>query len=241
MGNENGEWIMHGVRADDPKRIKSVSELEAFVDYAGFLPLFKNDVTGFSLEEYTLACDWWTDDPERDPWQWRKIAAAGKNIAYGKFFGKKAGFVSLKWLPAFANARRDGYDFEALWDDEKASWRQKRIMGLFSDGNELTGPELKKRAGFATGGEKNFEGTITELQMLTYLVISDFRCRVNKAGFPYGWPVTVYATPESIWGADIFETAYDEQPCESEKKVYQHLMTVFPGRKEQEWNKILKP
>ena len=28
------------------------------------------------------------------------------------------------------NFRRDGYDFDALWDDEKASFRQKKIMDL---------------------------------------------------------------------------------------------------------------
>ena len=30
------------------------------------------------------------------------------------------------------NYRRDGYDFDALWDDEKASRRQKKIMDLFA-------------------------------------------------------------------------------------------------------------
>ena len=34
-------------------------------------------------------------------------------VAYGKFFDKKAGFISLEWLPYFANYRRSGYDFDA--------------------------------------------------------------------------------------------------------------------------------
>ena len=38
-------------------------------------------------------------------------------MAYGKFFDKKSGFISKKWFSYFANYRRDGYDFDALWDE----------------------------------------------------------------------------------------------------------------------------
>ena len=34
--------------------------------------------------------------------------------------------------------------------------------------------DLKKQAGFGKGGEKNYPGVITQLQMETYLIISDF-------------------------------------------------------------------
>ena len=52
-----------------------------------------------------------------DPWIWRTVAAGSGEVAYGKLFDNKAGFVSLEWLPVFANWRRDGYDFDARWDD----------------------------------------------------------------------------------------------------------------------------
>ena len=48
------------------------------------------------------------------------------DILYGKFFAKKAGFISKKWLPVFANYRRDGYDFDALFEDEKAPIKHKK-------------------------------------------------------------------------------------------------------------------
>ena len=57
--------------------------------------------------------------------------------------------------------------------------------------------ELKRQAGFGKGGEKNFEGTVTDLQMGSYLLIRDFRRRANKKGFPYGWHISVYSTPEN--------------------------------------------
>ena len=36
---------------------------------------------------------------------------------YGKFFHKKTGYISVEWFPHFANYRREGYDFDALYDD----------------------------------------------------------------------------------------------------------------------------
>ena len=78
MGNEAGEWIIHGVTWDDPKCIHDVDEAVEYINRVGFLPLFKNEIPGFSLEERTVAEYWWSDDPVRDPWRWR-IAIAKKH------------------------------------------------------------------------------------------------------------------------------------------------------------------
>lgn len=115
------------------------------------------------------------------------MARSGQ-VAYGKFFGKKAGFISKAWFPHFANWRRNGYDFDSRWDEELASLRQKRIMDQFAAKDELYSFELKRLAGFGREGEKNFDGTVTELQMETYLLIRDFRQRLNKRASPTGGP-----------------------------------------------------
>ena len=115
---------MRGVPADDPSCIHNIGELEQRVEEIGFLPLFAGGVAGFSVEEHTIPEDWWTGDPERDPWEWRILASRHGRVAYGKFFGGRAGFISREWLSVFANYRRDGYDFDARWDDELASRRQ---------------------------------------------------------------------------------------------------------------------
>ncbi len=76
-------------------------------------------------------------------------------MACSRFLDKKAGFISKEWLPYFANYRRDGYDFDALWDDEKASIKQKKIMDRFAEKNteeELYFLEVKQNAGFGKGG-----------------------------------------------------------------------------------------
>lgn len=228
MSAEGGVWIMYGVDESDPCCIHTAEELIAYIDEIGFLPLFKNDIPGFSVEERTVADYWWTGDTLRDPWEWREIIARSGRVAYGKFFDKKAGFISKKWFPYFANHRRDGYDFDARWDDEMASMRQKKIMDLFEDDTELYSFEVKKQAGFGTGGEKNFEGTVTNLQMQTYLCLRDFRQRKNKAGEAYGWAIAVYAKPEHLWGYDYVTSAYGEAPEESGGRIAEHIMEKYP-------------
>ncbi len=170
MEEIDGRFIIHGVEWDDPLCIHSVEDTVRYVNEIGFLPLFKNEIPGFSLEERTVPEHWWCDDPKKDPWMWRAIIARGRDIAYGKFFDKKAGFISKKWLPYFANYRRDGYDFDALYADGKASNKHNRIMVNFLEGkrdSEIYSNELKKIAGFGKDGEKGFDGVITSLMMQT--------------------------------------------------------------------------
>ena len=51
----DGNWIMEGLNRNDPNRIKNSKELSAFINEIGFLPLFKNQVKGFSVEELTAS------------------------------------------------------------------------------------------------------------------------------------------------------------------------------------------
>lgn len=240
MSVENGEWILYGVQRNDPHCLHSSAELTALVNEIGFLPLFRNELPLFSVEERTEPLFWWSGDEARDPWEWRRVIAAAGEVAYGKFFNKKTGYISREWLPYFANARRDGYDFDARWEDEKATWRQKKIMDCVSGGEELYSFELKQRAGFGKDGEKNFEGTVTELQMQTYLCVRDFRPRVNKAGQPYGWSIAIYTPPENIFGYDCLSAAYAESPETSRERIFEHARELFPGADEKALKKLLK-
>lgn len=239
MAKESDTWIMHGVAEDDAGCIHTVEEAISYINEIGFLPLFRNEIPGFSLEERTVPEYWWSDDALRDPWQWRKIIARSGKAAYGRFFAGKAGFISLTWLPYFANYRRDGYDFDALWDDEKASIRQKKIMDLFEEEYELYSFEVKQKAGFGKGGEKNFEGTITWLQMQTYLCIRDFRQKKNKAGREYGMDVAVYSRPEHVWGYESVTSAYSEEPPESGKRIVRQLMDRYPDATAEQIQKVV--
>lgn len=133
---------MYGMDWDDPYRIRSCRELINWINEIGFLPFFKNEIEGFSAEEHTSNRYWGTGDKEQDPWEWREIIARSGEVAYGKFFHKKAGFISKEWFPYFANYQRDGYDFDARWEDGLASMRCKKIMDEFENREELWGYDL---------------------------------------------------------------------------------------------------
>ena len=238
MGKKKGEWILHG--RIGPGQLRTPEELEARVEELGFLPLFENEVKGFSVEEHTDPADWWTDNEARDPWSWREQLARRGRVAYGKFFGGRAGFISLDWFPRFANARRDGYDFDALWEEGKAKAKMKRIMDLFPDREELFSKEVRRLAGFGSEGEHGFEGTVTALQMMTYLVIRDFRSRLNKAGQPYGWHIAVLCTPEARWGYDAVTSAYSEEPADSREAIILHLRSCLPEAGEKALRRLMK-
>lgn len=236
---ENGEWIMHGVAETDPKCIHTVDELEKYIESVGFLPLFGNEIKGFSVEEKTVAKYWWTGDTERDPWEWRIIIARRGNIAYGKFFGGRAGFITKKWLPLFSNFRRDGYDFDSLWEDGKASRRQKKIMDCFDEDTEIFSNELKAKAGFGKEGEKGFDSVVNGLQMQMYLVVRDFQQKKNKKGEPYGWAIAVYCTPEHLFGYKTMSDAYKESPAESCKKITEHVREKYKDATEKQIKAVL--
>ena len=238
MANENGQWIMRGLAWDDPYRIRTWQELVSWISEVGFLPLFANEIPGFSVEEHVSPDFWWTGDSEQDPWEWREIIAASHELAYGKFFDKKAGFISPKWLPYFANYRRNGYDFDAAWEDAQATRREKLIMDVLTekdaDGDivwtdkQILTTDLKKIAGFGKDGEKNFPGITTELMMKTYLVTADFHRRKNKNGAEYGMAVSVLLPPEAIWGYDAVTCDYTEEPIVSWKRISDRVQEQFP-------------
>ena len=237
-------WVIKGCDRNSPECVHTTEELVKLIDQIGFLPLFSNTVPGFSAEEHTASVTWWTGDPESDPWEWRQILASDPGIAYGKFFDRKAGFISKRWFPDFANYRRNGYDFDALADDGLVPFRNRKIMETFTldermAGKELLSCELKTAAGFGKGGEKNFEGTVTELQMQTYLIMSDFRQKQNKRGEGYGWFLAMLETPETKWGYDFVTSGYTTTPEESWRKIKKQLKAFFPGTSEKAVRQLL--
>ncbi len=240
MAKENGEWIMRGRELDDPLCIRSADKLIDHINKVGFLPLFANTIPGFSVEECTYGPAWWSGNIENDPWEWREIISRSGKVAYGKFFGKKSGFISLDWFSVFANYRRNGYDFDARWDDGLASYRSKRIMDCFEKQDECISSLLKEEAGFGNGGEKNFDGIIAELQMQTYLVMKDFRQKTNKQGMEYGWSLAVYAMPETLWDYDLVTSCYKEEPEASKDRIVKHMQKLYPNATYQQIIRVLK-
>ena len=81
---------------------------------------------------------------------------------------------------------------------------------------------------------------MTELMMQTYLVMRDFRQRINKKGETYGWAVAVYSMPEQLWGYDHIASAYKEDPQVSKERIFKHMQEIYPIATEKQIRKVLR-
>ena len=111
----------------------------------------------------------WFDGSETDPWVWRAEIAKKGAQAYGKFFHRRAGFVSRRCIPAFI------------------SRGARQVWNCFEQRVEWTFQDLKRESGFS-GQSREFEAAMAELQGLLFVCISGQSRRISRSGEPYGWP-----------------------------------------------------
>ena len=218
--------------------IKSKSDSMKDIDRLGFLPFFTNSISGFSLEEHIEPQLWFTDIP--GPWECKGPVISEMCCAYGKFFEKKAAYISREWFPDFANFRRDGYDFDARFDDELAAYKDKVLYDLVAENAPILSKQLKEIGNYGKDGKKGFDTIITRLQKQCYVVISDFVYLNDKNGKAYGWGVAEYSTPELFMGSEFTDKVYNRTPQESYERVFEHFKEMFPCESDDAIKRFLK-
>ena len=211
--------------------------IDALQEY-GVIPYFAGSIPGFSLEEH---CPGYVlfNDTEENTWEWKGPVIRATGCAYGKFFDRKAGFISMPWFPIFANYRRDGYDYEGMYEDGKLNGRGKKILDTLqldedAAGLEMMSGELRKRAAV----EKGFDNVLIDLQMQSFLLISRFGQKRNKRGEAYGWHLPFFMTPETKWGYDAVNSC-SEKPEVSRERLMEQMRKICPEASKQEIRKIL--
>lgn len=218
--------------------IESKDDISAAVEKFGFVPLFKNEIKGFSIEENVSPRAWFYGN-EPGVWEWKGPVIRETGCAYGKFFAKRPGFISKKWFLDFANYRRDGYDFDSRYDDELAPLIDKQLFDLINENAPILSRALKNLGNYKKGGRKGFETIITRLQMQCYVLTSDFVYDIDKNGNEYGWGVTEYSTPEKIMQSDFTENVYKCEPSESFERILNHFKSLFPNENEKILRKMI--
>lgn len=223
--------------------IERQDQLESLIKELGFLPFFKNGIEGFSIEEMTPTELLFGDDFEDGPWQWKGPIIANWESAYGKFFGKKAGYVSLQWLPDFMNWRRSQYPLR------KEPTDAKHIHEVLVENESMLSKQLKVASGFSLSRKRSmvnpddasvtivnkkngmaFDALIAQLQMGTHVCIADFEYLISKKGEPYGWGVARYCTPEAMYPElfPIKDRVGERTPNQSRKRIIDHLQGLLP-------------
>ncbi len=207
--------------------ITCAEDIIKLIDSLGFVPFFKNEVPGFSIEEQVDPTLWFSDTQD-GPWEWKGPIIRQSGCAYGKFFRSKAVFISAEWYPDFANHRRDGYDLDSRWEEGLASQAEFQVWETLQRTPSLLAYDLKEQSGFGKNGRKGFDAVLARLQMGGYIVTTNFEYRKDKQGKPYGWGVGRYALPEHHFGEAFTNAVYQREPEESKERLFTHLRTLHP-------------
>ena len=219
--------------------INSMEDLIDLIREVGFVPFFSNEIEGFSIEEHIDPALWYDSGDTWEAWDWKGPVIRKAKCAYGKFLKGKAMYISAKWFPDFANYRRDGYDFDARYDDGLASREDLELFDLIDRNAPILSKPLKRLGDYRKGGKKGFDGSITRLQKQCYVLISDFGYATDKEGNQYGWGIAEYSTPEKYFGKKFTDKVYQRSPEESCEKVMKQFRRILPGIDENEIRKLL--
>ena len=218
------------------RNIYSAAGLIAFIQEVGFLPLLNSGVRGFSAEEsvsddcrYVVFDDGGWDWPL---WKWKGPVVTEGNCVYGKFFDKKAGFISREWWPDFYNYRRSQHPLPAEGSIEDT------ILTVLGQNGSLITRELRAACGF--DGPKmrsRFDSYVTRLQMGCYIVTEDFVYPTDRHGHEYGWGWSLLTTPETLFGRQA--CCCDHTPEESYQRLTNHFHTLLPHATDKQIKRLI--
>lgn len=205
--------------------IHSCAQLITYVKQIGFLPLLDSGIYGFSAENvvdsdcrYVILPDGGWDWPL---WKWKGPAVTDGGLVYGKFFNKKAGFISREWWPDFYNYRRSRHPIPEEGTIEDS------ILNILRENGSLITRELRAACGF-TGPKmrSKFDGYITRLQMGCHIVTEDFVYPHDRHNREYGWGWSLLTTPEQLYGRDACHC--ERTPEESLERLWAQFRKIVP-------------
>ena len=207
-----------------------------YIQKVGFLPLLDGGVSGFAAEDvvtddcrYVVFDDGGWDWPL---WKWKGPIVTEGNCVYGKFFDKKAGFISREWWPDFYNYRRSRHPVPAEGSIEDS------ILATLGEHGSLITRELRAACGF--DGPKmrsKFDGYVTRLQMGCYIVTEDFVYPTDKHGREYGWGWSLLTMPEALLGREACRC--ERTPQESYQRMLAHFRALLPEATEKQIKKLI--
>ncbi|ADL50722.1 AlkZ-related protein [Clostridium cellulovorans] len=212
------------------KKITEYKDFVAIVEEVGFMPFSKNSLGFINLDDLTVPEQWHTNLPS-DPWPWRVDIERDGKAAYGKLFGKKPGFISLKWYPTFLAARRKGRSFQEAYSDGLMSNYAKQIYNLFEEHEILAVHEIKTLLGITKETNSQYEAAMCELQMGMFITVNGTKQKINSKGEPYGWPSTAYSTVETWVGQEMIEDAESIIPEDAMDEILEKIYEFIPDAK----------
>ncbi|MBR6791104.1 MAG: hypothetical protein IKM31_09590 [Oscillospiraceae bacterium] len=217
--------------------------------YEDFLTALRG--AGFSMggssENIFSLCDhfaenirWHTGDPETDPWVWRRRAVEEGDIAYGKFFFHKGGYITREWLPLFMAVRRDGLELVELYEDGAVSRMEKDAYEMICGAGRISFSELKSLLAVRRESASRFESACVSLQNRMFITICGETRKRSAMGEPYGWPVNVFCPIERAFDGELWEDACGYDAAEAEDILRRRILELNPAADEKVIRKFIR-
>ena len=183
---------------------------------------------------------WHTGNPDTDPWEWRmRVLNERNDIAYGKLFFKKSGFITKEWYPCFLAARRGETSLNEAYEDGTISHFAKRIYDAVCENGTLPLHDIKQIAGFSKEDKPGFDRGIVELQMKLYLTMCGTQQKLSKTGEEYGWSSTVFCTTETFFGDAVFAEARIISKDDAIAKIRERILQLNPSAQDKKISKFI--
>lgn len=212
------------------RRIDSFSSFCTALRKVGFSMGGSNNEGIFSLYDYfsdNIVLH--TRDVETDPWEWRIRGITECNdLAYGKLFFNKGGWITKEWYPYFIAIRREDKSFSDMYRDGIISYIAKRIYDLISHTPDISLYEIKMILGSDKSQKSKIEATITMMQMKMLITISGQKYKLSKVGKEYGWPVTTFCRTEDFFGEEVFALSYAIGQQEAINRITEQILILNP-------------
>lgn len=208
------------ITIDEFPTISTKEQLEALVNEIGFLPFFTSVIPGFSLRDHVDPAVWFTDDAE-GPWEWKADVGV-----YGKLFRGKAVFMSPEWYAILACYRRDGYDYEGMYEDGFLPHDALAVMAELEKESVIS-TDLRARVGL-NYKDSGFDKLINLLQMKCFVIPTSFEYTFDTKGNRYGWGLARYTLSDRKYGALIEAAEARMKPAEAKGLLIEQVMRICP-------------
>ncbi|WP_238483706.1 AlkZ-related protein [Anaerosporobacter faecicola] len=219
------------------ERGRNMETIHNYQDFVQELYQVGFSVGGENGEGIFTLCDsfgeeicWHTEQPDTDPWEWRmRVLNETNDIAYGKYFFKKSGYITKEWFPYFYAVRRGRVTLEEEYDAGIISQCAKEIYDLLEEHKELPLHLIKQYGGYTKEDKSRFDRALTELQTRFFITMSGRARKQSKKGEEYGWSSTVFCLVEDFWGEEVIAQGEHMEKTEAYEKIRQQILRLNPN------------
>lgn len=172
---------------------------------------------------------WHTEEADTDPWEWRmRVLHEKTDIAYGKFFFRKSGYIIKEWYPYFYRIRRGDRQLQEEYEEGNVGRYAKRIYDLLLEHKELPLHLIKEYGGFGKEDKARFDSAATQLQMDMYITMCGNARKKSRRGEEYGWSSTVFCLTEDFFEPEVIRKAGEISLEEAYEKLEKQILKLNP-------------